>query len=422
MANYKVNFFYNLFFGPIVWLIDSIIPKRNNYWGFSVHHIKSDQFIENARAVFEEVKKNNEIKKILFTRNNFIDFGVDNATNFEIVKLVTIKGLWLFMRCKVLFVTHSLAMDFSYRHGKSQFSVIKLNLKNRLLINLWHGIVLKRLYGSADNSVNKHLDRVKYRHYERKKYAGLICSSNVDSYAMATIFQPIEYKNVWLTGLPRNDFLIQPENKLPTFLQSQVEIIKKIKAGKKLILYAPTYRQTYAVKDASYYQFTKEEVNSFKKLLVKHNAILGFRMHYFRNDSNLFNMELFVDNELIFDLGHSVLPDIAPVIRESDIVISDYSSVFIEALYLNKPIFGFNYDFEHYKNSQEGFLYDYDMIFPGTTSGKLQELLQQLDDELTNPQQVLKEKYQLSRKFFYEYDDSENSKRVVEKVLKKINL
>ena len=62
------------------------------------------------------------------------------------------------------------------------------------------------------------------------------------------------------------------------------------------------------------------------------------------------------------------------------------------------------------------------MIFPGTTSGKLQELLQQLDDELTNPQQVLKEKYQLSRKFFYEYDDSENSKRVVEKVLKKINL
>jgi len=139
-------------------------------------------------------------------------------------------------------------------------------------------------------------------------------------------------------------------------------------------------------------------------------------MHYFRNDENLFNMESYVDDEFIFDLGHEKVSEIAPVIRESDLVISDYSSVFVEALYVKKPLVGFAYDLEHYGQNQDGILYDFDLIFPGPVVKTFDALLDELDREFQTGGQTESERYQFSRKFFYNYIDTENSKRVVERV------
>jgi CDP-glycerol glycerophosphotransferase len=289
-------------------------------------------------------------------------------------------------------------------------------MSKRVVVNLWHGIPLKKLYALWNKDVRDRLDRVKYRHFERKKYSGLITSSTMDSFAMAAMFHPIKYEHVWVTGLPRNDFVLKNVENLPAYLKHQVSLVQKLKAGRKLITYAPTYRQTVAVTDSKYYQFTNEEIAELKKILKKHNAIFGFRMHYFRNDLNLFNMEDYVDNEYIFDLGHNFMPEIAPVIRESDMVISDYSSVFVEALYVNKPVFAFTYDIEHYKTQQDGLLYDFDLIFPSDAIITFAELLQNIDQEFTLPQQTSSEKYRHSQKFFYEYIDTKNAERVVTRV------
>ncbi len=400
--------------------LDTIYPKNNNYWGFSVHHIKSDQFVENARAIFEAVKKDSNLKKILFTRDNTTEFGIDNAVNYEIVKLYSRKGLLLFLKCRVLFVTHSLSMDYSYRYGDSQFSIIKLNLDRHILVNLWHGIPLKRLYAIANKKVREHLDRVAFRRYERRKYAGLIASSDIDSYAMSTIFHPIKYDNIWLTGLPRNDFLSMSDDKLPFYLKEQVRLIQELKKGKRLILYAPTYRQKKAVNTATYYHFSISEIERLKALLKKHHAVFAFRMHYFRSN-DMFNMEDFIDGEYIIDLGHKVIPEIAPVIRESDIVITDYSSVFMEALYIDKPVYGFTYDFEHYKGEEEGLVYDYDFVFPGKQANDFNTLLAYLDEELKDSTQVNSEQYNTSKRVFYKYNDTNNANRVVTQVKNLIN-
>lgn len=410
------KFLFDFILFPLFQVIDFFYPKKTSYWGFSVHHIKSDQFIENARAVFEEVKSDKSIKKIIFTRDNTIDFGIEDAENAIIVKLMTLRGLMLMLKCKVVFVTHSISMDFSYRFGSSQFSVLKLNMNKRVVVNLWHGIPLKKLYALWNPDVRKRLDRVKYRHFERKHYAGLITSSQIDSYAMATMFYPIKYENIWVTGLPRNDFLIKDKADLPNYLRTQLETIKTLKGGKKLVTYAPTYRQTSAVSDASYYQFTDSEVEALKLVLEKHNAILGFRMHYFRNNDNLFNLEKYVDNKTIFDLGHKSFPEISQIIRESDLIISDYSSVFIEALFVNKPVIGFAYDLDSYRDNQDGLLYDMDIAFPGPVVKEFDNLIEMIDGELTTNSQIESDKYKVIRKFYYEYTDAKNSIRVINEV------
>lgn len=411
-------FFLKYIIVPIIQIIDYFVVKDKNYWGFAVHHIKSDQFIENARAVFEEVKKDSTIHKILFTRDNTQDFNIEDAVNLTIVNIKTLKGVLYILKCKVLFVTHSVSMDYAFRFEKSKFCVLKLNFNKRVIVNLWHGIPIKKLYALWNPDVKKRLDRVKYRHYERKKYAGLITSSTIDSYAMSTMFHPIKYENIWTTGLPRNDFLLLDSNNLPSYLKNQLNLVDEIKSGKKLILYAPTYRQTVAVKDAFYYKFSETEIVSLKELLIKHNAIFGFRMHYFRNDANLFNVEDYVDNKLIFNLGHDLIPEISSVLRASDYIISDYSSVFIEALYLNKPVFSFAYDKKHYSENQDGLLYDDDIIFPGVVTETFNELMKTLEDELTSAKQINTEKYKISQKFFFNTIDTNNSARVIDKVKK----
>lgn len=405
---------------PIWVFLDKLVPKNDNFWAFPVHHIKSEQFIENSRAVFEAIKKDNNIRKVIFCRNKINDFKIENAVNTEIVYNKSVRGLYLLLQCRVIFVTNSVSMEYSWRWGEKLFSVLKINLKQHFVVNLSHGISLKKINALANTQVKKRLERVSYRKKEPLFYNGLIASSDVDSYVMASMYYPIKYEHVWLTGLPRNDFLSKKVAELPAYMRTQIQYIKEIKNGRKLIVYAPTYRQTDAVIDSSYYCFSENEIKELKHILKKHNAVFGFRMHYFRNSKNLFNLEDFIDNEYIFDLGHSKISDIAPVIREADLVISDYSSVFVEAMFLTIPVIGFAYDLDHYSTSQNGLLYNFEMVFPGPVVKEFAQVLRNIDEEMTIPSQANSEKYKFSQKFFYKFLDEKNSERVVSKVKEKI--
>jgi CDP-glycerol glycerophosphotransferase (TagB/SpsB family) len=408
--------FYDFFIIPLFRLFDYFIPKSKNNWAFSVHHIKSNQFIENQRAMFEEVKKDENINKIIFTRDDTKDFHLEDFTNTTIVKLHSLKGLYLFSTCKVIFLTHSISMDFSIRYGKKLFSIVKPRLSNRVIVNLWHGIPLKRLLALTNESVQKTTNRVSFNRKERSFYSGLITSSDIDSYAMASMFYPIKYENIWLTGLPRNDFLLQDEADLPSYLRDDVLKIKELKKDKLLILYAPTYRQSHIIESASYYQFSKEQMDRLKNLLEKHNAILGFRMHYFRNSNSLFNLEDYIDNETFFDLSHENVSEIAATIRVSDMVITDYSSVYIDAMYLNKAVFSFAYDLNDYMQNQDGILYDLSLAFPSKINESFDELLESLENELKTHNQSSTDRYNLTKKLYFKYSDIQNSKRVIQKI------
>lgn len=401
---------------------DYWFPKTDNIWGFCVHHIKSDQFIENQRAIFEVVKADERLTKIIFTKTNHTQFYIEGEKNTIIVKLHSLKGLYYLLKCKVLFLTHSISMDFSIRYGNGLFSIVKLRMSNRIIINLWHGIALKKLLALTNDDVKKQTNRVAYNRWERSRYNGLVCSSEIDSYAMATMFYPISYDRMWITGYPKNDFLLKDLQNLPKYFRDAILAIEKLVNGKRLIVYAPTYRQTSAVQDAFYYQFSVDEIDELKKLLKAHNAVLGVRLHYFRNSQELFNIESYIDNDTIIDLGHYVISEISAVIRMADVVVTDYSSLYIDALYLNKPVVSFAYDFEDYKSKQDGILYDMSIVFPGPVIQKFSELVTTLDGILSGTDQMDKSHYKISQNFYYKYIDTNNSRRIVDNIMNKLSM
>lgn len=398
---------------PLWWCFDRVCTKHADHWAFFVHPLKNDQFVENSRAVFEAVKDDDSIHKIIFTRGE-ASLEIRPTATVRMLNLQSLAGLRALSTCGVYLITNALALDISWRWPDESFQLLRPS-RRRAVVNLWHGIALKRLFAVANPEIRSRADRVAYRRAERAHYAGLVASSDVDSYAMAAAFHPLAYSQIWITGLPRSDFLGMPYVKLPGFLASEVDHIRELKGGRRMVTYAPTFRDP-AIQGASCYQFTRTDIDRLKALLTRHNAVFGFRMHYFRKGDRLFNMGDFIDGRQIVDLGHDIINEIAPVIRETDLLITDYSSVYIDAIYLNKPVFSFAYDLSHYQTQQNGLLYDMKLAFPGPVVGDFESLLHALDVELSRPAQTSNPAYQMAQRLFFNHTDDQNSKRLVERI------
>lgn len=401
---------------PLWRLMDWLVPKRADYWAFCTHHLHTGRFVENQRALFEQVKAEPTIRKLVFYRGQSDDWQIEGAVNYQAVQHGTFKAFWLLARCKVVLLTHSISMDFSLRWAGGRFAVLKLNTSQRVVVNLWHGIALKRLLQTANSATRQHTDRVPYRTQERRGYAGLIASSDIDSYAMAAMFYPLNYQQIWLTGLPRNDFLTMPEEQLPLYIRDSLDKIRAIKQGKKLIIYAPTYRQIAVSESAYYYQFSAEEIEQLKDFLRSNNAVLGYRPHYFKNSTEFFNLDQYIDHELIFDLSQSAVPEFSALARECDLLLTDYSSVYIEALYLNKPVICFGYDIEHYRSQQDGLLYDIELAFPGPVVEEFTQLIPTVQEKLNTPTQHIEQEQKTAKQLFFKYQDASNSERVIKRI------
>lgn len=367
--------------------------------------------------MFEYVKGNRAIRKVIFFRGMREDFQIRDAENFEVVEHGTLRGVWILARCKVVFLTHSISMDYSLRWGNGEFSIMPLSMRRRVVVNLWHAISLKRLYYTANAETRMHTDRVRYRNRELSGYTGLIASSDVDSYAMAAMFYPLNYLQVWCTGLPRNDFLACQEKKLPSYIQESVEKIRSIKKGRRLVVYAPTYRQTTACEGAYYYQFSDAEIKELKSVMRRHGAVFAYRPHYFKNSEKYFNLDEYVDGELIVDLSLAAVPEFSAVARECDFLVTDYSSVHLETLYLGKPAVCFAYDLESYKRQQDGLLYDLSLVFPGRICESFSAMLEAMDQQLSGRCEDGDIRTEMVRKIFFAHCDGKNSERVYKRVL-----
>lgn len=396
-------------------VLDRVLPKRADRWAFFDHPLKRGQFIENARAVFEQVRHDPRVQVRIFVRGGLRPGDIEESGQVRIVPLDTLAGLLELARCGVLLLTNSTALDMSLAWRNGGYGAPRPALRRRVVVNLWHGIPLKRLFALANPGQRRHGDRDGFRRRERGFYAGLVASSDVDAHAMAAIFHPIPPANVWVTGLPRTDFLRMPESALPAALGAQLARVRDLRRGRRLVLYAPTYRDASASGQRDY-PFSTAEAARLKELLRRHGAVLGFRGHYVTAARAPSGLACHIDGETILDLGHAGFQEIAPLLRESSVVLTDYSSVYIDALCLDLPVIGFAHDLDDYRQRQNGLLYDMELAFPGPVTTTFDALLAALDARLAAPRFQPDERYRNARRLFFRHDDADNARRVVQRI------
>ncbi|EOW9528949.1 CDP-glycerol glycerophosphotransferase family protein [Bacillus cytotoxicus] len=186
----------------------------------------------------------------------------------------------------------------------------------------------------------------------------------------------------------------------------------------KQILLLPTWRdwldevsEEKFLNSQFYKQYEKLLNNSkFTEQLKKHNIILKFCMHpRIHNSIHYFKC----NNAHVQFVKYGDIK-INELIMESSLLITDYSSVSWDMYYLKKPIIFFQFD--HIIN---GYLGDEDKLF-GDKCVRVDELVQVVNFYINNGFKE-KQEYKEMRKQLFLYTDTNNSKRVMQGILSKID-
>jgi CDP-glycerol glycerophosphotransferase (TagB/SpsB family) len=371
---------------------DPSIPKNDNWWIFPVCGF-NHTFSGNERAVFEHVKEDESIKKIILTRSRHVQV---TGKNVVVVPLHSPEGQGYLLRSKVVFIKHTPTRNIEY----------SLSPAHHDFINLWHGIPLKRI-GVASLDQQNNLEALQIEHGKCK---AVIASSKIDRMAMSSAFYPLTYNDVWVTGLPRNDFVVCEESALPKDMFADMARIRKMLDGRRLVLYAPTFRNG---KQASYYSFTRAEKRRLQLLLKKHHCVLGVREHL-ADKSRSYSRDL---KEIgAIDLGDKRFSNIEVIYRLADVLVTDYSSCFIDFMLTEKPMISFAYDYDSYINKERGFFYDMSTVFPGPICKDFESVIKSLDSQLRGIDRHDDQQYQNAKDIFFEFNDAFNAKRVVAQV------
>jgi CDP-glycerol glycerophosphotransferase (TagB/SpsB family) len=223
----------------------------------------------------------------------------------------------------------------------------------------------------------------------------------------------VPYNNVLVTGEPRNDYL---------FNSQESNIIKKlgISRDKKIIIWMPTYRQNLVSKanDGEEYELGIPLVNS--KNIIKLNSIcrekgvqLVIKWHSLQQSHTTDQFQLdsikFITSE---DIAKTKEP-LYSLVANSEALITDYSSIYVNYLVLNRPICFAYDDIELYKH-ERGFMFDdVEKIMPGYHTNKIEgviEFIRQISDGIDE----YSSKRVAVNGVLNKYSDGNNAKRLID--------
>lgn len=271
----------------------------------------------------------------------------------------------------------------------------------QILLSTWHGTPLKKLGFDMGNI---------YIQNPRTKESYIHDSSAWDYFVSPNRFSTEIFRRAFAydgeileTGYPRNDILFNAdENKI-----GQIRERLNLPDDRKVILYAPTWRDDDSY-DVGKVKFKlKLDLEKLEKAIGDEYVVL-VRNHYLITDSDVDDYEHFA-----VDVSH--YDDIAELYLISDVLITDYSSVFFDFANLRRPILFYMYDLERYEEELRGFYIDINKEVPGPILRTTDEVIDALND-LDNIAEQYRERYDEFCEKYCSLEDGNATKRVVEKV------
>jgi CDP-ribitol ribitolphosphotransferase / teichoic acid ribitol-phosphate polymerase len=180
----------------------------------------------------------------------------------------------------------------------------------------------------------------------------------------------IEESAVIPTGLPRIDTFLDPARTEALIEKFRLDYPHLV--GKKIILFAPTFRGRG--NQNAYYDY---DLIDFAQLydVCGEDTVVLFRMHHFIRKPVPIPAE-YADR--LFDFSH--FPDTNDLLHLTDILITDYSSIIYEFALLDRPMLFLAYDKEIYAATR-GFHRDYDQTAPGKVCTTFDEMIKALRAE-----------------------------------------
>lgn len=237
---------------------------------------------------------------------------------------------------------------------------------NQRIINTWHG---GGAYKQVGSSKATQTIAEKYRQYIALKTPVTYLSSS-KIFTDLTIHRSFHHNGMILNcGMPRNDLLFQKGNPR---IKEKICQKYQIPQDNRLLLYAPTYRESRKPSD---YSFDTARISDVLSKRFGGTWTVLFRMHYYI-------AEQFAGKSADY-INVSEYPDMQELLYASDVLITDYSSSIWDYSFMGRPCFLYATDLTEYDLTQ-GFYTDIH-TWPFALSQNNQELIENIlnfDDHL----------------------------------------
>lgn len=240
----------------------------------------------------------------------------------------------------------------------------------QVFIQCWHGTPLKKMAHDikVGSNAKTSLEGLKFAYdHEVRRLDFFVSPSPYASKCFCSSFNMPKSK-VLESGYPRNDRLIN--HRYDVDLISKIKTELGINENKKVILYAPTWRDDKVSNFDGRHILTnpldcEEFLNHFP------DTVFLYRGHYFTHTEK--SMVNFID---VSDYN-----DVNDLFLISDSLVTDYSSLFFDYAILCKPIYFYMPDLEEYREKTRGFYLDVESELPGPIVRTPKELAEVMSEQ-----------------------------------------
>lgn len=349
-----------------------------------------DGYRGNTRVLFEALCGHSQLKPVWLTRNRNIVEQIRNQYGEKRSELThSWRGIKALNKAGALLFTH----------GTSDFPFMPLP-KKALKIQTYHGLPTKRgeyLRPKSDNPPG--FFHRKILEYRFQQIDFFLSSSPLVTSVFSERFG-IPKEHFIETGYPAYDHLIT----CGLSGKNLNSLFPNAPDAKKLILYAPTYRK---LSKTRWFPFDDLDSESLARFLEIEDALFAFRPH--PNDH--FDTEKYLKVSTRFvDASQKNIENVYSLIPQCDVIITDYSSIYLEGLLRDIPAVFIPYDLKSY---ERGLPLPYHEISPGPKVTSQQELITSLRRALHGNDGFKSERQNVKSVYF-----SDTSGQATEKVIR----
>lgn len=255
---------------------------------------------------------------------------------FEIIWVLNDKSKYSYLKKENIIITspHSLKTFYYYlsskfiidNNGAPRFLTYK---KEQIIINTWHG---GGSYKKREKEVTINEPIEIYTKY-------LSSCRSFSQNNLINTYASINKSIIFETGSPRNDIFFDKAKK--EHAKIKVKNYFDIPMQSKIILFAPTYKESKEDNSNSYYLCLDKIIDACKKRF-NHEFVFAIRDHKYSDMHYNYNTSYRVINTDSYD-------DLQEIICASDIVITDYSSIMWDVSFTDTPCFIWADDIKKYK-------------------------------------------------------------------------
>jgi CDP-glycerol glycerophosphotransferase len=327
------------------WHMQRCIHRTPNLWVFGAWD--GVRYSDSSRAFFEYILANYpEIHAVWLTRSEDILKRLQQQ-GVPVALISSKEGRRFMLHASVFFyVKGALDADPRFLNGVH-------------IVNLWHGMPLKQIGADAMKFIRKENLWKKFKTAVRRV---LVPYEFLEGVILSTgpFFRPIlssafrfTSDKIWELGLPRNDHFFLPKID-PLIAQLDRTFQKPFK-----ILYMPTHRDACTRTGRPFDPFSEVgfDAAALNEVLERNNMVFLYKGHFYdaANHGAGGNGRLRTITDDDYDDQYTFIKDI-------DLLITDYSSIYFDFLLCRKPILLFPFDEEAYMAQSRPFYFDYRLM------------------------------------------------------------